>query len=48
MKIAILNESFFKESHLNALRALGDLTIHENTDTVARLFLLTQDKFTKD
>ena len=33
MKISILNESFFKESHLNALRALGDLTIHENTDT---------------
>lgn len=33
MKIAILNESFFKESHLNALRALGDLTVHENTDT---------------
>ena len=33
MKIAILNESFFKESHLNALRALGDLKIHENTDT---------------
>src|SRR3989338_1534555 len=33
MKISILNESFFKESHLNALRALGDLAIHENTDT---------------
>jgi len=33
MKIAILNESFFEESHLNALRALGDLVIYENTDT---------------
>lgn len=33
MKITILNESFFNESHLNALRALGDLVIHENTDT---------------
>ena len=33
MKIAILNESFFKNPHLDALRALGDLAIHENTDT---------------
>ncbi len=33
MKIAILNESFFKESHLNVLRGLGDLVIYENTDT---------------
>ncbi len=33
MKIAILNESFFKKSHLDALRVLGDLTIYENTDT---------------
>jgi len=33
MKIAILNESFFNESHLNELRALGDLTVQDNTDT---------------
>ncbi len=33
MKIAILNESFLKNKHLDALRALGDLAIYENTDT---------------
>lgn len=33
MKIAILNQSFFNQSHLSALRALGDLTIYENTYT---------------
>ncbi len=33
MKIAILNKSFLKNKHLDALRALGDLAIYENTDT---------------
>ena len=32
MKIAILNECFFKEQHLNTLRALGDVVIYKNTN----------------
>lgn len=40
-KIAILNKSFFNESHLRALRALGELIIYENTyteeETIRRL-----------
>lgn len=33
MKITILNESYFSETHLAQLRELGELTIYENTDT---------------
>lgn len=36
MNIAILNESFLQESHLNTLRSLGDVTIYENTDNEER------------
>lgn len=33
MKISILNECFLNESHLKRLKALGDVSIYENTDT---------------
>lgn len=37
MKIAIFNKNFFNESHLNALRVLGDLIIYENTYTEEKM-----------
>lgn len=33
MKITILNESYFNETHLAQLRELGELTIYENTNS---------------
>src|SRR5688500_16973892 len=36
MKIVVLNECFFNESHLKRLRALGELEIFTDTDTEER------------
>jgi lactate dehydrogenase-like 2-hydroxyacid dehydrogenase len=33
MKIAILNESFLEQSHIETLQSLGEVTIYENTQT---------------
>lgn len=41
MKIAILNECFLNDNHLNRLKALGEIVVYENTSTaeeaIARL-----------
>ena len=33
MKIAILNECFLSQGHLNRLKALGEVVVFENTET---------------
>lgn len=43
MKIVILNDSFFSEEHLAALRALGDLQIYDGTTTTEQAIERTGD-----
>lgn len=43
MKISILNESFFTDGHLEQLRALGEVVIHENTASEDQVIERLQD-----
>lgn len=43
MKIVILNDSFFSEKHLSALRELGELEIYDGTDTTESAIERTGD-----